>query len=640
MRYDKYKGENRMTNQNLKQNRNRNKPSNQEQKRTNTINNNTLQGKPVKESILYLLPIMFVVAILPLIVKLYQYSANFSQYNWFSEDDTSFDFFLYYKQFFLIITAIIMSVFLFYKYMTDKKNISFPKMFIPLSIYALLALLSSVISKYRSYSFTGTFDQFESVFALLSYCILAYYSYLMIKSEHDLKLIIYALLLGAFLISLLGLTQVSGHDFYDTNTGWSLISNATYADNKADFPITAGAKRVYLSLFNPNYVGVYVSLLFPIMLYMTIFTKKLFPRLAFLITTVGLLVCLYGSLSTTGFISVIITVILSIVLLWRYLLKYYFISIPIIIIAVLGMFFVNTYSGNYIGRQINKLRNIQKSAPLLTDVQTNDDNLVIQYNGNTLKVELNVFEGNICNFIFKDQADNDVIYTMDAVNGPVTINDERFPGFVFTPMVNNDGTIVFKAVFDDKIWYFTNQYGDRTYYYINAFGKYDKIVKAPSAVFTGYESYASGRGYIWSRTIPLLKNSIIFGSGADTFSLVFPQNDYVSSKIYGYEGQIMSKPHNIYLQVGVQTGVLSLLALLAFYVWYLISSMSIYIRCKFDNYFAIVGAAIMLGSIGYMISGIANDSSITTAPIFWVLIGLGIAINKSVIMSNKKVISV
>jgi hypothetical protein len=30
---------------------------------------------------------------------------------------------------------------------------------------------------------------------------------------------------------------------------------------------------------------------------------------------------------------------------------------------------------------------------------------------------------------------------------------------------------------------------------------------------------------MWSRTFPLLKNRIIYGSGADTFAIYFPQND-------------------------------------------------------------------------------------------------------------------
>ena len=36
----------------------------------------------------------------------------------------------------------------------------------------------------------------------------------------------------------------------------------------------------------------------------------------------------------------------------------------------------------------------------------------------------------------------------------------------------------------------------------------------------------------------------------------------------------------------------------------------------------------MLGIIGYLISGISNDSTITVAPLFWALLGIGFAVNR------------
>lgn len=617
-----------MANQKVKQaNHTNNRPTGQQSDRNTMKHKRGPQNDSIDKKITLLLPIMFAVAILPLIVKLHPYSTKLAQFNWYPDNDTTVDVFLYYRQIFLILTAGIMGIILLYKFRTERGRITFPKIFIPLGIYALLALLSSLFSKYRSFSFTGTFEQFESVFALLSYCILAYYSYSIVKSELELKFIIYALLAGAFVLSLIGLTQVSGHDFYNTYFGKLLIANSEYAKNPDSLRMMVGKNTVYMSLFNPNYVGVYVSLLFPITLYMALFTKKLWLRLAFGILCAGLLVGLYGSGSTTGLVSVVLTVIFSVLLLWRYLVKYFYIFIPAIIAIILGIFVINLHTNNYLGRQINKLTNIQKSTPLLTDIQTNDDNLVIQYGGNTLKVVFSVDEYGICNFIFQDQNDSYVASTLDTLNGPVTITDERFPGFVFTPAMKPDNTLGFDAIIDNKLWFFTNQRGDNTYYYTNVYGKYDKIILAPSAVFTGYERYASGRGYIWSRTIPLLRNYLFLGSGADTFTMVFPQNDYVQYRNNGYEGQIMSKPHNIYLQIGVQTGVVSLLAFLCFCGYYIISSAKIYFRRRFDHTYIIIGAAIFVSVIGYLISGITNDSSITVAPIFWILIGIGIGIN-------------
>lgn len=135
---------------------------------------------------------------------------------------------------------------------------------------------------------------------------------------------------------------------------------------------------------------------------------------------------------------------------------------------------------------------------------------------------------------------------------------------------------------------------------------------------------ANGRGYIWNKTIAILKNYIILGSGADTFTIVYPNNDIVDKYNNGYDNMFITKPHNLYLQIAVQTGVISLICFLIFYLWYFISSMHIYFTHKLDNLLAITGFSIMLGTMGYMISGLANDSTITISPLYWGLIGIGI----------------
>ncbi|TAH64168.1 MAG: O-antigen ligase domain-containing protein, partial [Anaerolineaceae bacterium] len=187
---------------------------------------------------------------------------------------------------------------------------------------------------------------------------------------------------------------------------------------------------------------------------------------------------------------------------------------------------------------------------------------------------------------------------------------------------------LFYVTINKNKWYFTNQTDQGGYYYLNNYGKLDKIIKAPGALFSGYEGYASGRGYIWSRTLPLLKKHIILGSGADTFMISFPQDDYVGLYNHGYSDQLMTKPHNLYLQIGVQTGVLSLIAFLVFYAMYFISSVKLYIKGRYKSYYARVGVAILVASVSYIVLGLANDSSLTVAPVFWVLIGLGITVNR------------
>ena len=58
------------------------------------------------------------------------------------------------------------------------------------------------------------------------------------------------------------------------------------------------------------------------------------------------------------------------------------------------------------------------------------------------------------------------------------------------------------------------------------------MVEIPHANFHGLEYLGSGRLYIWSRILPMLKHDILKGSGPDTFAEVFPQNDYAGKMIY------------------------------------------------------------------------------------------------------------
>ena len=60
---------------------------------------------------------------------------------------------------------------------------------------------------------------------------------------------------------------------------------------------------------------------------------------------------------------------------------------------------------------------------------------------------------------------------------------------------------------------------------------------------------------------------------------------------------------------------------------YFVQCIRLYSKNIADSYLAQAGVAIFLGTIGYIISGITNDSSITVAPIFWGLMGLGVTVN-------------
>jgi hypothetical protein len=601
----------------------------------NTYSKNHSSNKAPKTHIkeinlIYLVPIMFTIAVIPLIVKIHEYRTGLSNFLWFTENDNYFDFFLFYKQAFLVATAVSMLILILLAKFIKKEPLPFSITLIPLGIYAVLALLSSLFSDYRAISIRGVFEQFESIFVILSYCLLAYYTFIYVKSERDIKYVINSLLASVFMLSLLGLSQFIGHDFYKTQLGWNLISNAKYASYMNEFSFEVLLGRVYLSFYNPNYVGMYVSLILPIILFLTLFTKNSRLRLLYLLADIGLAICLIGSGSTAGLVSVFAALFLLLILSYRYLLKYLKFVIPIIVIMII-VFITFNIKTNFFSNQINKITNLQKTpTPMLTEIQTNDDNITIVYNNSHLIVSYTLDpQSGICLFQLTDENNFPVVsnYNLD---GTTTVIDERFSGFTFTPMYYDDNTLGFTVLINNKTWFFTNQVNDNTYYYLNDFGRFTKMITAPSALFTGYEAYASGRGYIWSRSIPLIRDNIILGSGADTYIFEFPHFDYVNLYNYGFSSQLLSKPHSLYLQIAIQTGLLSLIAFIAFYLMYFVSSIRLYMKGNFNNLQSVIGAAVLAGTFGYMVCALTNDSSITVAPVFWLLTGLGLAMNHMV----------
>lgn len=574
---------------------------------------------------LLLLPVLFVVAILPLIVRYHEYPTKLENYTWFAAQEKADDYFLYWKQQWFIIMLIFMVCIVAVRSILMKKQLSFHKIFIPIFVYAALAFLSTIFSKYRSYGFTGIFQQFESVWVLLGYAVVVYYVYLMVETEKDVSIILNALLCSAIFLGVLGASQAFGKDFWLTSAGLSLIYPANMKG--AGIQAVFGEKRVYMSLYNPNYVGVYTALVVPVFVTLLSFCRNWKKIVAYLVAIAGILVGMFGSQSKAGLVGIAAAAGFLIIMLRKYLFRRWYIPVGGAVIIVCGFLIINAVNHNaYLESILNLFRDTKTEEPALSEIQTLDDCVEITYKGNKMKISSNLSE-NSFEFLIKDQEDNILECDFNADTLTWSVIDERFLGIIITP-VNLNGVLGFSVVIDGKSWYFANQLyeNDASYYYWNIYGKFDKIIMDEPA-FRGIENFATNRGFIWAHTFPLLKKYIFLGAGAESFVFVYPQRDYVNLYNYGYGEQLLTKPHNLYLQIAIQTGVVSLTAFLLFYLIYFISGIRLYFKCNFDTPLTQAGVGIMAGTFGYMVMGLTNDSCITVAPVYWVLLGLGVTIN-------------
>ena len=182
-----------------------------------------------KKRVLELLPIILALGFIPLLVHMHTYDCKLTQFEWFPDgSESQSDFFLYFKMVTIIIVGIIMAGILLYKYGTDKRNFKWNYAWYCLIAYAVLSLLSALFSQYRYFAFHGSYEVFESIWVVLCYVIFCFYAYQMIQSEGDLKFVGKFAGIGIAIVSLIGLFQFFGLDFFRTGIGKRLITNVSY----------------------------------------------------------------------------------------------------------------------------------------------------------------------------------------------------------------------------------------------------------------------------------------------------------------------------------------------------------------------------------------------------------------------------
>lgn len=585
------------------------------------------EAKP-KYPLAYLIPLIAVLAIIPLIVHMYKYDTGLTKYNTYQGPSTTYDFFLHSKMIWLYVTLAVAVFILAYMVFSVEIKATFTKQLIPLLVYCGLTFISALTSIDRTYSFSGIFEQFESVWLLMGYGLLVYYAFFVLNSEIAIRRVMRWFVAGMIAMGAIGLAQALSHDPFTYGWYQKLFILPSGITQKLTFNFEKG--RVYLSLYNPNYVGFYVALVVPILIALLLNTKKVLFRIGYGVLALVMLFCLFASQSRAGIIALIISCFIMLLCMRRVFIKNW-ISTTIIIAMVAVVFIVVNIMNQ--GILIDRMKSMFTTAPethALESVITKDD-VAITYNKETLHISATQDADDNDVFTLKDGNGKDVAFTEgDATNNVANqITDPRFP-FTFSSVRSNSFN-GFSMQIETKTWYFSNllKTGDTSYYTKGPGASLFKLTTQEKSLKFLEEHYhfANMRGYIWARTLPLLKKYFFLGSGPDTFTIAFPNDDLVGKYNSGHDNENITRPHCMYLQIAVQTGVPSLIAFLAFFGWYVVSSLRLYWKQNYDSYIAKIGVAVLASVIGYLILACTNDSCIAVSPIFWVIAGMGLGIN-------------
>lgn len=584
----------------------------------------------VFEKYILLVPIIFAIAVIPLIVRITYYDPYLSQYPWFADTAEVFDMFMYYKnQAMLLLDGVLVVA---YIYLWLKKKLPMSLNFMPLLVYVILVALSATMSVAPAQTWYGFYGMLETAYALFGYCMICYYAFAVIQSEKQLKIVFGGFAMGFLVLAGIGVSQYLGFDFYMTEIGKNLIIPGEYKETIGTLNLSFGEGRVYGSLYNPNYVGVYCCILMPLLVVLAFTAKKKWQMGCYFLLIGLLMICLVGSGSKTATIALVPCLLFIAIYYgkrhWKQMITVYIVTIGMFV--ALNMPKGDTSLVNTTISFITK-EAIQFREYSLTDITLEDEAFYVTYNDEVLKVKYKEdAEGQLGIEVY-DEAGNalDIVLCEDEETSFYILNEETYEGLKFVQGVNEHGNLGFYVTEDSSEFFIYYSENYQTYLYTNYWGRPVKLYSSESYDSPVLHMWGgfNGRGYIWSKSLPALKDTLIIGSGPDTFAFMFPQYDYVSLIQNGLRNQLLTKPHSMYLQSGVQTGVLSVIAFLAFNIWYLIESLKLYYKRQLTTFTERCGAGISIAVVGFLIAGLVHDSTIGTSIVYWTLLGIGLACN-------------
>ena len=576
-----------------------------------------------------LIPLMFIVAIVPLISYMKIISVEgFERMNW-KGSDTSVDFFSYYKSVFFIIASFISFIILFIFSITGQYKVKRSKYYVPLAVYAVFVFLSFLFSEYDTVAWRGFADIFQGVWVLLSYGLVVFMAMNYIQNEKHVKLLVGSYIFVGLVMAAIGLGQYLGHDIFKTDFGKYLLLPESYHNMVDSLKFNFGEKTIYATLYNTNYVGSFAAMLLFLSISLFVYSKGMKKTVISGIFMALMIALLIGSNSRAGMIGFLLGIIFTVLLFRRSFKRNVGKIVVVVVFGFVALFLLNSVSEGAVMREIksmnfldelSKLQESESKTIRIEDIIFDGDVVEIVTENETLKIKHKVDE-----LLFAD-VDGNLLETK-IENNVITLVDDNYSGYRVTREDENSRFILKVYNQNMKIYY-----ADDGLRMLGSGGVLGRTENPERLEFMdGYEKFASSRGYIWSRSIPMLKDTLLVGQGPDSFAIVFPQKDYPGKmNAFNDETIVVDKPHNMFIQIGINTGVSSLVALLVLFIMYLVDSLKLYWKREIVTFLDHVGIGCVTGMIAYLGAGFFNDQVISVAPIFYVLVGLGIAVNSLV----------
>ena len=592
----------------------------------------------IKKKNYYILPIIAIILMVPLIVYCKIDVLNYQTYlNW-RGNKFEMDLFSYYKVLFTIQMTFILGII----YLMSKKKrerLNNLKEYKWMFLYVICIITSFVLSNYKEVALFGFVYRYEGSILLITYILLLYMTINLYDHEIDSKKIIYSIMIAYTIVAIVGISQFFDSDIVTKNFMQRLIIPNEQSQLIGTLKGSSKASQKVAGLIgNANYFAQYFVILAPLFIVIFIYSKD--KKMKLLSGTMSILGASVIIMSMSEAAMILLSLILVAILLLniKRLINRYGNKKIFLVTLIISLFFVYDFCSK--GPVFKKISFIVSKIEF--ELNPVHDKKLLQY------IKLN---NNIANIESKDKnmqiivkKDNIFVQYEDGENVNLTkekvfSKDDIIIELKKHKYTNRDiihiqigNNIQFRMIVDSEKLKFINDA--------------DKIIEQKEIKYIfgeGKEEFLTGRMYIWSRSIPKIMEKPLFGYGADTFELVFPNYDYVGLyKTYNRNRIIVDKPHNMYIGIAMNTGIIALIAFLLINLIYIKNTISILIKSKINNEIDIYRLGILFSIISYLIIGMMYDSNIVSTSIYYILLGIGINLNykekyyeEEIILKNK-----
>ena len=576
----------------------------------------------------WLIPLFFIIAVIPLIMRGTVIDLSELEESVWINQDTRFDVFSYWKSIWFVIATFLATGSMIWLHLNKQIEIKWPLwLSVPIGIYLFFTLASYLNSPDLGLAARGFIEIFQGVFVMMAYGLIIFVAMNLFRKESDIEWLLYSLMFIWTVVFFIGFSQYFGFDVFRYEWVQRIILPPSLESLVGNLNFTFGPRTIYATMYNTNFVGSYAALMVPISLALVFYYKDL-KWLVLSLALLGMNVFVwFGSNSRAGLLGVLGAMAIF-GILWYFSGRTQWKKFAILGSVFLGLLvLMNIASGGNVVNQFSRL--IPSNEGLIDDynVYIEDfriDGFTTEFitNAESLKI---VVDPNTSAISFLN-LDDEPLQTISESTNVFTIDEEGYESFTISIDPNTSGINL--RAYQRSITVYLTAEGFQVQ---GVGGLSSETVNAPRIkLLDDIERIATGRGYIWSRTIPMLPGTFFIGDGPDMYVITFPQRD-IGGRLNEFTVTgINDKPHNMFLQIGVNVGVVALLALMFVYGYYFYETFKLYWKRHFETIEEYLGLGLATGILAYLIAGVFNDQIISVAPAFYALTGVGIAINMMV----------